>query len=175
MKKIFISLVIISLLLTGCSSELEIKNTKSLSFTQSLDESFFRLEFDDYDYRDIVEPKNPSGYYHYFEEKDKYHYLVAYGEFKNISNETLNIDNINCSIELDGKYYDAALRLENKDRGDFVTEIQKDENLHFVLFALVPKKSNKEPSKVVLHYNEMLRKSDEDNKYDYETEIVYVK
>ena len=160
--------------MTGCSSELEIKNTQSLSFTQPLDESFFRLEFDDYDYRDTVEPKNPTGYYHYFEEKDEHHYLVTYGEFKNISDETLNIDNIDCSIELDGKYYDAALRLENKDRGDFVTEIQKGENFHFVLFAIVPKKSNNEPSKILLHYNEMLRTRDEDNKYDYETEIVYV-
>lgn len=164
-------LFLVCSMLGGCSggTAIDIKNT--VSYSEVFNGDFFQLVIDKTAYKDTVEPENPSGYYHYFREDENCHYAILKGRLNNISGEILNTENISCSIELNGKKYPCIGRLQSEDRKDIVTEIAEGKELDVLFFAKVPKSTETERAKLILRYNEMFRKCEEDDPYRYELNI----
>ena len=124
---------------------------------------------------EIVEPEKPSGYYHYFEDHEEKHYLVFIGTIKNVSKEQQSLENIKCIIKINNKEYKGIVRVENKEKNDILSETEAGNEYKVYLFTEVADSVNAQPTAVVLYYNEMLRKSEKENSYRYETEISYPK
>ena len=136
-RKLAVTVLITVCIVTGCTTKADACIRNTVNSTEILDGSFFQLEIFDAEYRDTVEPEKPAGYYHYFKEVEEAHFLVIKGSIKRQVEEVLDVHNVNCNIVIKGKQYDGAVRIENQEGSDLITEIAENMKYKILIFALV--------------------------------------
>ena len=168
MKKAgIIMLFLLSILMAGCDRSVDIEIRRTIEKNETLKTDFFEWSQATMGYREEIEPRAASGYYHHFEKKAGMHYLCIEGKMKNVSNSTMDVRNITGIVELDGEKYEGQMRYETKDGKDLCTEIKEGEELTTYTFFSVPESIKGRPEELILLFDEELHEP-KDNRYRYE-------
>lgn len=108
--------------------------------TNVISNSVFKLELLESKYLDKVSPDAPSGYYHYYPEKEGKHYLVIPLIVTNVSQKELKSEDFNVKVKVKNKWYEGLVLIKNEEKSDFVNQVNPEERLEGYLMALVPQK-----------------------------------
>ena len=170
MKRVIpVFLFLLSFFLGGCSKTIEIEMSNELAKDEVLKTAFMEWKIEKTEFVKDVSPSAPSGYYHRFESNENEWYFCINTKLKNKTDITMNADNIESMIEINGRTYTGIIRLETSEHKDLTTEIKGNEELTAYVFFKVSEKEDEIPEQVVLYYEEKFRKQEEEGNYRYQT------
>lgn len=158
---------VLALLLCACGTSGE-SVTEVSGSTVPLGE--LTLHGESQEFRDTVEPENPSGYYDIYDKYEGYRYYVMTGTAENGSSETIRSNAFYVEGETDGKVREGKLLfLDERDR-NFSDGIEAGESRSFVLFMLIGEDEQAEAFRIF--YNEGYEKVEKASEYDHEVDVT---
>lgn len=153
MKKkaqILIQILALLVLVSGCSSHRKANDTVYAGPGREAAVNGISFSIEQMETRKEVKPKEPSGYYNYYEELDGWNYYVITGQAANKGMYELNTGNLTVNGTRGRKSYEGRLLFLNLKKSDFVKEIKVDEELEFY-FILLVKNGDPLPDKIEIN------------------------
>lgn len=170
MKRVIpIFLFLFSFFLGGCSKTIEIEISHQLSKNEVLKTSFINWNIEKTEFVKDISPSAPSGYYHRFESDADEKYFCIKSKIKNKTEITMNADNVEAFINLDGKSYKGIVRFETGDHKDLTAEIKGNEELTTYIFFKLSESKDEIPEQIIMYYEENFGKQEEEGHYRYRT------
>lgn len=171
MKKIcYIWLIILLCFgISGCKEEaMVVKESHKMNQKDVLEISdLIKMSFINDTISKSVEPKNPSGYYHYYEEKEGYFYFQVEGTIQNLSKDMLSTLGVATNVRIGEEVYAGQMVVIDEEGKEFKQEIKTEETLDFILFYLIPEVEKNKADSLELLFQKQWAKSTDSNSYDY--------
>ena len=99
-----------------------------------------------------IDSKNKNNRHHWYYSQSGNKLVALYGVFRNKLKEPVDIRNIYCVFEVDGKYsYTGSVTAIMKDGSDFYSDVSPMEDVKFYAYAEIPNKILKKMKKCVVH------------------------
>lgn len=150
--------------LTGCNRKLADNVTRVSGDTFELGE--LTLTVNSSEFRDTVEPENPTGYFDYYEEYEGYRYYVMTGTVSSSSTQDVRASAFETVGVTGAGEEDGKLLFMDEESTAFLDSIGAGDERRFLLMMLV--KDGAQPEKFRICYNEGYEPGDEGETYDYE-------
>ena len=152
---------------TGCGVSAD--NVTEVSW-ETIPLSGLILEGGSQEFRDTVQPDNPSGYYDIYDEYEGYRYYVIAGTAENTSSETIRADAFYVEGGTDGKTREGKILFLDAQNRNFSNKIEAGESRSFVMFMLI--REDEEPEAFRIFYNEGYETVEKASKYDREVDVA---
>lgn len=157
----------IVLSLTGCGVSAE---TVTEASWEAIPLGGLILEGESQEFRETVEPNDPSGYYDIYDKHEGYRYYVVTGTAENTASQAIQSDAFYVAGDTDGKAREGKLLFLDEWERNFSNKIEAGESRSFVLFMLIEK--DEEPEAFRIFYNEDYETVEKVSKYDYEVDVA---
>ncbi|MCB6203787.1 hypothetical protein [Extibacter muris] len=151
MKKCLLLVFLLLLCVSGCRSKITAKHSIQVGADESITMNGITFTFENADICKEVKPKQPNGYYNYYEEKKGYSYYIISGTAENKGLYVLDAGNIMVQGIRGRKTYEGTLLFSNHDESNLVTKINKGDKLHFS-FIILMKEGKPQPDKLEIYY-----------------------
>lgn len=159
--------IMTGLFLGGCGASGKTVN-ETLWDTVFLGELTLRGEFREF--RDTVQPDNPSGLYDIYDKYEGYRYYVVAGVAENSSSQALRSNSFYVEGETDGRRREGKILFLNEQSSQFEDKIEAETSRPFVLFMLLENDENPEAFRIF--YNEGYETVEKTSQYDHEVNVA---
>ena len=165
MKKCLLLAFLLLLCVSGCRGKATAEHSIQAGADESITMNGISFTFEKAEICKEVKPKQPNGYYNYYEEKKGYSYYVISGTAENKGLYVLDAGNIMVQGISGRKTYEGALLFSNHDKSNLVTEIGTNDELDFS-FIILMKEGRPQPDKLEIYYTKDLKAPREGEPYD---------
>lgn len=124
------------------------------------------LTVESQEFRETVEPENPSGFYDIYDQYEGYRYYVGVGTVRNESSEAVRSDFFHVEGDTDGKRRKGKLLFLDEWNSVFTDKIGADESRPFILFILL--EEGEKPEGFRIFYNERNQAPEDEKEFDFE-------
>ena len=163
---IIISIISLLLIFAGCVSRSE--EIREVS-RDVIELGQITVTAEEKDFRELVEPEEPRGYYEFYEEHEGYRYYVISGTVENTGSAAVPSSAFTVTAETDGSRRDGKLLFLNRLNSEFTEAIEAGDTLPCFLMVLV--KDDEVPERLSVFYNSDY--SQEDGKsFDCQVDIT---
>lgn len=128
------------------------------------------LQGESREFRDTVQPDNPSGLYDIYDKYEGYRYYVVAGIAENRSSQALRSNSFYVEGETDGRRREGKILFLNEQSSQFEDKIEAETSRSFVLFMLIGE--DEEPEAFRIFYNEGYESVEKASNYDHEVKVA---